>query len=87
VSPAVIGLKSIKVGKAIENIDESHGLTPIVAICHSDQKSGDMGFESPSLRQFEISDFSPQAAWVAKRWPGSFPPGSARNRFHPDGLR
>jgi integrase len=50
VSPAVIGLKSIKVGKAIENIDESHGLTPIVAICHSEQKSGDMGFESPSLR-------------------------------------
>jgi hypothetical protein len=52
VSPAVIGLKAIKVGKAIENIDESHGLTPIVAICHSEQKSGDMGFESPSLRQF-----------------------------------
>jgi hypothetical protein len=50
VSPAVIGLKAIKVGKAIENIDESHGLTPIVAICHSEQKSGDMGFESPSLR-------------------------------------
>ena len=55
VSPAVIGLKSIKVGKAIENIDESHGLTPTVAICHSEQKSGDLGFESPSLRH---SDFS-----------------------------
>jgi hypothetical protein len=50
VSPAVIGLKAIKVGKAIENIDESHGLTPTVAICHSEQKSGDLGFESPSLR-------------------------------------
>ncbi|HUE35797.1 MAG TPA: hypothetical protein VMO20_00295, partial [Candidatus Acidoferrum sp.] len=43
----VIGLKTIKVGKAIENIDESHGLTPTVAICHSEQKSGDLGFESP----------------------------------------
>jgi integrase len=52
VSPSVIGLKAIKVGKTIENIDESHGLTPTVAICHSEQKSGDLGFESPSLRHF-----------------------------------
>ena len=54
VSPAVIGLKAIKVGKTIENIDESHGLTPTVAICHSEQKSGDLGFESPSLRQISL---------------------------------
>ena len=54
VSPSVIGLKSIKVGKTIENIDESHGLTPTVAICHSEQKSGDLGFESPSLRQISL---------------------------------
>jgi hypothetical protein len=53
VSPSVIGLKSIKVGKAIENIDESHGLTPTVATCHSEQKGGDLGFESPSLRHFK----------------------------------
>jgi hypothetical protein len=52
VSPAVIGLKSIKAGKTIENIDESHGLTPTVAICHSEHKRGGLGFESPSLRQF-----------------------------------
>jgi hypothetical protein len=58
VSPVVIGLKSIKVGKAIENIDESHGLTPTVAICHSEQISGDLGFESPSLRQFLFCEIS-----------------------------
>jgi hypothetical protein len=56
VSPSVIGLKSIKVGKTIENIDESHGLTPTVAICHSEQKSGDLGFESPSLRHFLLGN-------------------------------
>ena len=54
-SPAVIGLKAIKAGKAIENIDESHGQTPTVATCHSEQTSGDLGFESTSLR---YSDFS-----------------------------
>jgi integrase len=55
VSPSVIGLKSIKVGKIIENIDESRDLTPAVALCHSEQANGVMGFESPSLRH---SDFS-----------------------------
>ena len=50
VSPAVLGLKSINVGKTIENIDESHGLTPSVATCHSEQPNSEMGFESPSLR-------------------------------------
>jgi len=58
VSPSVIGLKSIKVGKAVENIDESHGLTPTVAICHLEQKSGDLGFESPSLRHFLFCEIS-----------------------------
>ena len=52
VSPAVIGLKPIKAVKAIENIDESHSLTPAVASCHSEQLNREMGFESPSLRQF-----------------------------------
>jgi prepilin-type N-terminal cleavage/methylation domain-containing protein len=65
-------LKSIKVGKAIENIDESHGLTPTVAICHSEQKSGDLGFESPSLRQFDFSQFSPPIFF--KRQTGLLPP-------------
>jgi integrase len=51
VSPAVIGLKPIKAVKAIENIDESHSLTPAVASCHSEQLNREMGFESPSLRQ------------------------------------
>ncbi len=51
VSPTVIGLKPIKVGRTIENIDESRNLTPAVALCHSEQANGEMGFESPSLRQ------------------------------------
>ncbi|MDE3067754.1 MAG: site-specific integrase [Verrucomicrobiota bacterium] len=57
VSPSVIGVKSIKVGKTIENIDESHGLTPAVANCHSDKLNSEMGFESPSLRQFDSNGF------------------------------
>jgi len=56
VSPTVIGLKRIKVGKTIENIDESRNLTPAVALCHSEQANGEMGFESPSLRQFCFRD-------------------------------
>ena len=56
VSPAVTGLKSIKVGETIGNIDESHGLTPAVAICHSEQTNGDWGFESPSLRHFLLGN-------------------------------
>ena len=59
-SPSVIGLKSIKVGKAIENIDESHSLTPAVANCHSEQPNGEMGFESPSLRQPQTRPIEPR---------------------------
>jgi integrase len=56
VSPSVIGLKPIKVGKTVGNIDESRSLTPVVALCHSGQPSGDMGFESPSLRHFLLGN-------------------------------
>jgi hypothetical protein len=56
VSPSVIGLKSIKVGKTVGNIDESRNLTPVVALCHSEQPSGDLGFESPSLRHFLLGN-------------------------------
>jgi integrase len=56
VSSSVIGLKSIKVGRAIENIDESRNLTSVGALCHSERLSGDMGFESPSLRHFHFCD-------------------------------
>jgi hypothetical protein len=59
VSPSVIGLKPIKAVKAIEKIDESRNLTPVVALCHSEYSSGKMGFESPSLRQFSSNGFSP----------------------------
>ena len=47
VSPSVIGLKPIKVGKTVGNIDESRNLTPVVALCHSGRPSGNLGFESP----------------------------------------
>jgi integrase len=53
-SPTVIGLKAINVGKTIETIDESHGLTPAVASCHSGLPNSEMGFESPSLRHFDF---------------------------------
>ena len=55
-SPTVIGLKSINVGKTIEKIDESHDLTPAVANCHSEQPNSEMGFESPSLRHFLLGN-------------------------------
>jgi hypothetical protein len=57
-SPAVIGVKSIKAGKTIENIDESRNLTSLVALCHSGHTSGEMGFESLSPPVF-FCGFSP----------------------------
>jgi hypothetical protein len=77
VSPSVIGVKAIKVGRAIDNIDESRSLTPVVALCHSERPSGDMGFESPSLRQFLFREISPQAACF-----GIGAELNSANRFH-----
>ena len=54
VSPSVIGLKPIKGGKTIGNIDESHDLTPAVTACHAVDESGVVGFESPSLRHIDF---------------------------------
>ena len=49
VSPAVIGMKAIKVGKTIENIDESHRRRHrIVAISHlKSQNGGERGIRTP----------------------------------------
>ena len=40
VSPAVIGLKSIKVGRTIGKIDENHGASPIVTFGHKNENGG-----------------------------------------------
>jgi hypothetical protein len=51
VSPTVPNIGETKSENSIENIGESRGLTPVVALCHSEPPSGDREFESPSLRQ------------------------------------
>jgi integrase len=38
----------------VESTDESHDLTPVVAVCHAGQSKGVSEFESPSLRQFDF---------------------------------
>jgi integrase len=43
VSPTVLGVKPLKVGKTVENIDESRCLTPAVATCHSNQLDDENG--------------------------------------------
>jgi integrase len=57
VSPTVPNIGETKSENSIENIGESRGLTPVVALCHSEPLSGDREFESPSLRQFENDYF------------------------------
>ena len=55
VSPTVPNIGETKVENSIENIGESRDLTPVVALCHSEQPSGDREFESPSLRRFHFT--------------------------------
>ena len=47
VSPSVIGLKAIKVGKTIGNIDGNHGASPIVTFCHKNENGGERGIRTP----------------------------------------
>ena len=47
VSPTVLGAEPLKVGKTVENIDESRCLTPAVATRHSDQLNGENGVRIP----------------------------------------
>ncbi|HEY1789030.1 MAG TPA: hypothetical protein VGJ73_12785 [Verrucomicrobiae bacterium] len=46
-SPTVIGLKTIKVGKIIGNIDENYGASSIVTFRHENETGGERGFEPP----------------------------------------
>ena len=46
-SPSVIGLKPIKVGKTVENIDEHHDVSPIVTFSHGSKNGGERGIRTP----------------------------------------
>ena len=46
-SPAVIGLKAIKVGKTIENIDEIHEKSLTVTAGHKSGNGGERGIRTP----------------------------------------
>jgi hypothetical protein len=47
VSPDVIGLKSIKVGKTVGNIDGNHRSSSIVTFGHENQNGGEGGIRTP----------------------------------------
>ena len=47
VSPSVIGLKTIKVGKTVGNIDENHPASPIVTFSHESENGGERGIRTP----------------------------------------
>jgi len=70
-SPDVAQAVIVSVGDGksehVENTGESHDLTPAVAVCHSGQSKAVSEFESPSLRQFDFSDFSPLTAKLVIR--------------------
>ena len=46
-SPAVIGLKAIKVGKTVENIDGNHRASSIVTFGHENENGGERGIRTP----------------------------------------
>jgi len=48
VSPAVIGLKSIKVGRTVGNIDGNHRASSIVTFGHENESGGERGIRTPS---------------------------------------
>jgi hypothetical protein len=50
VSPSVIGLKSIKVGKTVGNIDRNHGASSIVTFSHENENGGERGIRTSRFR-------------------------------------
>ena len=56
VSPSVIGLKPIKVGKTIGNIDENHEESLAVYAGHKNGNGGERGIRTPNHRFFVQSD-------------------------------
>ena len=47
VSPSVLGLKPIKVGKTVGNIDANHEASPAVTIGHKHKNGGERGIRTP----------------------------------------
>src|SRR6266480_4518727 len=47
VSPSVIGLKPIKVGKTVGNIDANHEASPVVTSGHQNETGGERGIRTP----------------------------------------
>jgi len=47
VSPSVIGLKPIKVGKTVGNIDANHEASPAVTSGHQNENGGEGGIRTP----------------------------------------
>jgi len=47
VSPSVIGLKPIKVGKTVGNIDANHEASPAVTVGHTNENGGERGIRTP----------------------------------------
>jgi hypothetical protein len=47
-SPSVIGLKPLKVGKTTGNIDENHNASSIVTFGHENENGGERGIRTPS---------------------------------------
>ena len=56
VSPSVIGLKSIKVGKTVGNIDGNHRASSIVTFGHENESGGERGIRTPYHRLAVQSD-------------------------------
>lgn len=58
VTQAVTASGSLESSAHVANIEESHGLSPAVAGCHSEPLKSLPGFESPSLRHFDFCENS-----------------------------
>ena len=56
VSPSVIGLKAITVGKTIGNIDANHSASSIVTFSHESENGGERGIRTPNHRLAVQSD-------------------------------
>ena len=56
VSPSVIGLKPIKVGKTVGNIDANHEASPAVTVGHQNENGGERGDSNPTISGENIKD-------------------------------
>ena len=82
VSPSVIGLKPIKVGKTVGNIDANHEASPAVTAGHQKENGGERGIRTPrfpakTLRiHAQTPDWTPEfKSWHVLIWPAWSLPG------------